>query len=258
MWIALHNHIFILMQELDDFVHDHDDEVELNPSISWTNIWYHALFAPKDALQFIFQKDKMRHTWLIYLLMTILTGLSQMTNDGFRIESQPTSYWIGVILGTALVLFVLYVIMSLSLEYSGRLIFKFNGRFIDFLIIQAWSLIPIFISVLLQVIIIVLMKLEQPGGINGGGDLAFIATIIVGLFRGVGLIWAVVIAIVGIKLIQKTTIAKSIGNYLIAGLTLMVLFFGISMLYVYYQRQQTLSNVEMIPSQIEEIVSEKN
>jgi hypothetical protein len=161
----MHNHILIDMQELDDFIDDQDDEAVVNPVINWNSIWYHILFSPNDALQFIFLKDKMRHTWLIYLLMTILTGLSQLTNEGFRIESQPTIYRIGVILVTALVLFILYAIMSLSLGYSGRLIFKFKGRFIDFLIIQAWSLIPVFISGLLQVTINVLMKMEQPEGI---------------------------------------------------------------------------------------------
>jgi hypothetical protein len=254
----MHNHILIDMQELDDFIDDQDDEAVVNPVINWNSIWYHILFSPNDALQFIFLKDKMRHTWLIYLLMTILTGLSQLTNEGFRIESQPTIYRIGVILVTALVLFILYAVMSLSLGYSGRLIFKFKGRFIDFLIIQALSLIPVFISGLLQVTINVLMKMEQPEGINGGGDLALVATIIVGLLRGIGLIWAVVIALAGIKLTQKTALAKSIGNYAIAGLALMIILFGISMMFVYYQSQQTMSNTETNKSQYDEIISRKN
>ncbi len=46
-----------------------------------------------------------------------------------------------------------------------------------------------------------MMKMEQPGGINGGLYLALVATIIVGLLREIGLILAAVIAVVGIKLL---------------------------------------------------------
>ena len=196
----------------------------------------------------------MRHTWVIYILMAFLSGASQWTSVGFSIESQPTSYWIGLMLGSSLVIVILYAIMSLSIDYLGRWIFRFEGRFMDFMIVQAWSLVPVLITVLLQLIITVLMKFGKPAGINGGVDLALVATVLVGFLQAVGIIWAVVIAVVGIKLVQKTTTAKSIGNYAVAGLSIMLLFFVISMAAAYYQKQQNMSENNR-PTGIEEIIS---
>tara|TARA_B110000037_G_scaffold180171_1_gene206703 strand:- start:95 stop:271 length:177 start_codon:yes stop_codon:yes gene_type:complete len=36
---AFHSHIFIAMQELDDFIDDQDDEILINLIINWSNVW---------------------------------------------------------------------------------------------------------------------------------------------------------------------------------------------------------------------------
>ena len=244
------------MQDLDDFVEEHDEDVILNPAINWSNVWFNILVSPKETLQFVFQKDRVRHVWLIYLLMALLSGISQLTTIQFSIESQPTGYWFGLILGSGLVVIVLYGFMSLVLKYIGLWVFGFKGGFMDFMIIQAWSLIPVFIAISLQVLINLLLKLEHPDGINGGGDLAVLATVLVGLIRGIGLIWAIVIAITGVKLIQDTTTAKSIGNYVSAGLVLILALFGVSMLYVFYKSQQSFSIYDSSP-EYEDVISQK-
>ena len=228
------------MQSLDDFITEHEDQIELDPSINWGNVWINIMLKPSPTLRFILQTDKKRHLWAIILVAGFISSIAQFVDPKFNLEGFSSTYLFGYVLGITTAFIIIYFIFAWFLKLIGQLVFRFMGKTFDLLVVQVWSVVPSVFALLIEVIINVLLNDGHAGGFGGNNDLTFLSMVLIGFIRFVGYIWSIVIAIAGIKVVQNTTTAKAIGNYIIVALVIMLLAFGLAMGYYYYITQMTL------------------
>lgn len=225
------------MDELDDFIEETETEVELDPSITWKNVWFSILYKPNPTFDFIFHTDRKKHLWAIWLLLGTLSGLIQLIDAPQLAKTYEPLYVLGIILGVGIVIVGFYALMSLTLKYVGTWIFKTKSTFIDLMIVQAWAVMPSMMSLLLQIVVSLLMLFVHPAGIHGQADLPEFASVMVGFARNVALVWSIVLTIIGVRHLQKLSYGKSIANYLISSVAIITLVFGISMSIAYYYQR---------------------
>lgn len=192
------------------------EEVQDFSRLDATNLLFEIWVKPKLVFDYIFKYDKNKYLDILLIVASFVATFQRVLDKGIEVNSASILISIlGILFGT-LVTYGCYFLFAWFLRVIGTHLFNGKAKNKDYLIVIAWSNIPMISSIILTFLIIVLY------GINAASDYyspsnSIDQIVIIGftILDAILALWSLAIMVVGVMKIQNFNVWKALGNVLL-------------------------------------------
>ncbi len=198
------------------------DDINQSSSIKESDLLLTIWTKPKQTLEFILQNCPKKYVTALLILGGITDCLNRSASKNNGTDISFIIILILVILFGGLVGWLFSYIYAFLLSWTGEWL-KGRAEYDKFIIVIAWANVPIICSLVLWVFKLVIFRDQlfniDTDSFTGAAIFLYYSFGIIDLILG---IWATVILVKGIALIQNFTIGKAILNMILPGIVLAV------------------------------------
>lgn len=200
------------------------EEVQDFSRLDTTNLLFEIWVKPKLVFDYIFKYYPDKYLNALLIIASFISTLERILDKGYNLDS---AYIITLLFSTlfgALITYGCYYLFAWILRVIGTHLFNGKAKNKDYLIVIAWSNIPMIASIILTFLVIVLF------GATAASDNYIPTTttnemVIIGFtfLELILAIWSIVIMVIGVMKIQNFNVWKALGNVLLPFAVLVII-----------------------------------